>query len=80
MTTSLLPNAAHSAGYADKLLLPHWAEVARIFPEAEGVTTYWLKFTDPAVQARYRFEPGQFNMLYVFGAGEVPISISGDPE
>ncbi len=26
-----------------------------------------------------RFAPGQFNMLYVFGAGEVPISISGDP-
>src|SRR5215831_15675220 len=25
------------------------------------------------------FGPGQFNMLYVFGAGEVPISISGDP-
>lgn len=26
------------------------------------------------------FLPGQFNMLYVFGVGEVPISISGDPE
>lgn len=26
-----------------------------------------------------RFKPGQFNMLYVFGVGEVPISISGDP-
>lgn len=25
------------------------------------------------------FLPGQFNMLYAFGAGEVPISISGDP-
>ncbi|MBI1748848.1 MAG: FAD/NAD(P)-binding protein [Acidobacteria bacterium] len=25
------------------------------------------------------FAPGQFNMLYVFGQGEVPISISGDP-
>jgi NAD(P)H-flavin reductase len=25
------------------------------------------------------FEPGQFNMLYVFGVGEVPISISSDP-
>lgn len=25
------------------------------------------------------FAPGQFNMLYVFGLGEVPISISGDP-
>jgi NAD(P)H-flavin reductase len=26
-----------------------------------------------------QFLPGQFNMLYVFGAGEVPISMSGDP-
>lgn len=25
------------------------------------------------------FEPGQFNMLYVFGVGEIPISVSGDP-
>ncbi len=25
------------------------------------------------------FGPGQFNMLYVFGVGEVPISVSGDP-
>lgn len=25
------------------------------------------------------FVPGQFNMLYAFGVGEVPISISGDP-
>jgi NAD(P)H-flavin reductase len=27
----------------------------------------------------FRFQPGQFNMLYVFGVGEVPISISGHP-
>jgi NAD(P)H-flavin reductase len=26
------------------------------------------------------FLPGQFNMLYVFGVGEVPISISGNPD
>jgi NAD(P)H-flavin reductase len=26
------------------------------------------------------FEPGQFNMLYLFGVGEVAISISGDPD
>jgi anaerobic sulfite reductase subunit B len=25
------------------------------------------------------FAPGQFNMLYAFGVGEIPISISGDP-
>ncbi|MBX9634211.1 MAG: FAD/NAD(P)-binding protein [Magnetospirillum sp.] len=27
----------------------------------------------------FAFQPGQFNMLYVFGMGEIPISISGDP-
>src|SRR6516225_10613824 len=26
------------------------------------------------------FQPGQFSMLWVFGVGELPISISGDPE
>ena len=29
--------------------------------------------------APFEFKPGQFNMLYVFGHGEVPISMSGDP-
>ncbi len=27
----------------------------------------------------FAFKPGQFNMIYVHGVGEVPISISGDP-
>lgn len=27
----------------------------------------------------FAFRPGQFNMLYVFGVGEVPISVSGNP-
>lgn len=27
----------------------------------------------------FAFQPGQFNMLYLHGIGEVPISISGDP-
>lgn len=80
MTTTLLPAIAHSAGYADKLLLPHWAEIARIIPEAEGVTTYWMQFTDPEVRERYRFEPGQFNMLYIPGYGEAAISMSSDLE
>ena len=30
-------------------------------------------------QARYRVEPGQFNMLYLPGVGEVPISVSRRP-
>ena len=28
----------------------------------------------------FSFAPGQFNMLYAFGKGEVPISISGNPQ
>lgn len=28
----------------------------------------------------FTFQPGQFTMLYVYGIGEVPISISGDPD
>ncbi len=28
----------------------------------------------------FAFSPGQFNMLYAFGHGEVPISISGDAD
>ncbi|HEU4729408.1 MAG TPA: FAD/NAD(P)-binding protein [Kofleriaceae bacterium] len=31
------------------------------------------------VPSKFPFLPGQFNMLYVHGVGEVPISISGDP-
>ncbi len=27
-----------------------------------------------------QFATGQFNMLYIFGVGEIPISISGDPD
>ncbi len=80
MTTTLINTAAHSAGYANKLLLPHWAEIVKIIPEAEGVSTFHLKFTDPEVQSRYHFEPGQFNMLYIPGYGEAAISMSSDLE
>jgi NAD(P)H-flavin reductase len=27
----------------------------------------------------FTYRPGQFNMLYAFGIGEIPVSISGDP-
>ncbi len=33
----------------------------------------------PTTGERPAFEPGQFNMLYAFGIGEVAISMSGDP-
>jgi NAD(P)H-flavin reductase len=50
-----------------------------ITPEAPGVATYRLGFRDPQAAARYQFRPGQFNMLYLPGVGEIPISLSADP-
>jgi NAD(P)H-flavin reductase len=41
-----------------------------------GTVTLALEPTDGAPLPRYR--PGQFTMLYVFGVGEIPVSISGD--
>jgi NAD(P)H-flavin reductase len=68
----LAPPTAH-------LWLPQTAEIRAIRAEGEGVTTYDLAFRDPGLASSYRFAPGQFNMLYVPGAGEAAISHSGDP-
>jgi NAD(P)H-flavin reductase len=53
------------------------ATVRAVTSETPGVFTYDLAFDDP--NARYRFQPGQFNMLYLPGVGEVAISVSSDP-
>lgn len=45
----------------------------------ELADTFTLDLTSSADSKGMRFAPGQFNMLYMFGMGEVPISISGDP-
>jgi NAD(P)H-flavin reductase len=77
MTTTLTkPAAVHE----EAPLAPHWAEVIEITPEAEGISTYWLKFQDENLAKTYSFLPGQFNMVYIPGYGEAAISISSDPE
>lgn len=48
--------------------------------ESPGIFTLNLRLDDPGTQSGYRFTPGQFNMLYINGVGEVPISISSDPD
>ncbi|MCX7721880.1 MAG: FAD/NAD(P)-binding protein [Verrucomicrobiae bacterium] len=45
----------------------------------ETADTFTLELQPQASSGQMRFKPGQFNMLYVFGVGEIPISISGDP-
>jgi len=56
------------------------AEVVERVQESPTIFTLRLRLTDPAQHAAYRFVPGQFNMLYLFGVGEIPISIVSDPE
>ncbi|MEW6331055.1 MAG: FAD/NAD(P)-binding protein [Pseudomonadota bacterium] len=60
--------------------LPHEIEVVERIQESPTIFTLRLRFTDPAQHAAFRFAPGQFNMLYLHGVGEVPISIVSDPE
>ncbi len=60
--------------------LPMEAEVVERVPESASIFTLRLRLTDPALHAAYRFTPGQFNMLYLYGVGEIPISIVSDPE
>jgi NAD(P)H-flavin reductase len=60
--------------------LPHEAEVVERIEESPSIYTLRLRFVDPQVHADYSFQPGQFNMLYLHGVGEVPISIVSDPE
>ena len=72
-------NTRPAAINTEHLLEPQWAEVTSITKEINDVSTYWLKFTDPAIQKAYTFQPGQFNMLYMPGFGESAISICSDP-
>jgi NAD(P)H-flavin reductase len=45
----------------------------------ETPDTFTLKLAPDKGSNGSQFRPGQFSMLWVFGVGELPISISGDP-
>jgi len=57
-------------------MAPEWYRVRRTRRETHD--TFSLELAPDCPEVDVRFLPGQFNMLYVFGLGEVPISISGD--
>lgn len=57
-------------------MVPEQFRVRHIRKETQDVVTIELK---PLNSSSFSFQPGQFNMLYSFGKGEVPISISGNP-
>jgi NAD(P)H-flavin reductase len=57
----------------------HPARITARRVETQGIYTFSMQLVNPAMRRQYRFSAGQFNMLYAFGVGEVPISIVSDP-
>ncbi len=56
--------------------LPREAVITERIQDSHDTFTMRLSITG---QDSFSFEPGQFNMLYLYGVGEVPISIVPDP-
>jgi NAD(P)H-flavin reductase len=59
--------------------MPFEAAIKWIKKETRDTFTTALKINSREMQRAYRFIPGQFNMLYVPGIGEAPISLSSSP-
>lgn len=57
------------------LWVPTFLPIRSVRKESADVATFKLDTGDSPLH----FQPGQFNMLTVFGVGEAAISISGDP-
>jgi len=58
-------------------MVPKTQRIKKVIRETHDTLTLCVETGDNETERS--FAPGQFNMLYAFGAGEVPISISGDP-
>jgi NAD(P)H-flavin reductase len=57
-------------------MLPHPYVIKQVRKETDD--TFTLMLEQRSGGPKLTFAPGQFNMVYVFGIGEIPISISGD--
>ena len=61
-------------------LVPQTAIITNRIQESPTIFTLQMRLEDEVSQAAFSFSPGQFNMLYLPGVGEVAISIMSDPE
>ena len=67
----------HSLGAAPDPMLPAPWRIEQV--RKETADTFTLSLNAMNAVGPLEFAAGQFNMLYLFGVGEVPISISGNP-
>ncbi|MCU7808954.1 MAG: FAD/NAD(P)-binding protein [Candidatus Thiodiazotropha sp. (ex Semelilucina semeliformis)] len=59
--------------------VPHVAVIDQRVQESPTIFTLRLQYEDTRVQDAFEFDPGQFNMVTLFGIGEIAISIVNDP-
>ena len=61
-------------------MLPEPAVIVAKRSFGPEIRSYRLRLLDPTARPRFDFLPGNFNMVYAPGVGEVAISISSDPD
>jgi len=66
-------------GVPAEAMRPRLYEVSSVHQDTRDTFTLELHPRTDADRLDAPYAPGQFAMLYVFGVGEVPISMSGDP-
>ncbi len=76
MTAVAPPELLHPSGLADPMR-PELVRIANVMRETSDTVTIGTELPEGGTIPL--FLPGQFSMLYAYGVGEVPISISGDP-
>jgi NAD(P)H-flavin reductase len=73
----MMISAQSAAATTENAMLPIACRVERVQRETDDTVT--LELVPETNGSGPSFQAGQFNMLYAFGVGEVPISVSGDP-
>ncbi len=68
--------SSHTVRVGEQVMLP--CEFQVVGKSQETPDTVTLAF-ERVGDGEVRFRPGQFMMIYVFGIGEIPISIAGNP-
>jgi NAD(P)H-flavin reductase len=60
--------------------MPVPARILEVRTENFNTRTFKMQFVDEEIRRRYRFTPGQFNMVYLPGVGEAAFSMSSHPD
>lgn len=71
---STRPTVPATNPYAQSMI-----RVIRVEPQTADTTLLTLRFVDAEQQKGFRFEPGQFALLSVFGYGEAPFGLCSSP-